>query len=188
MKANVSTQLEAWRLLSDVPIIQKLASSGVTLEFKDLSYGQDPTARFECTALRDELTDAELREIKKACTNELTFEKASYSATKTAIGRSIQKAVNSPNRATVHIDFRIRHFLKCETITAPEDDSVTDEQMDLLRKKFIAGEVALETCTYDRVGDALRCDHDGCADSASIEGRCYGHYAQAQDTKAASAE
>ena len=185
MKANVSTQLEAWRLLSDVPIIQKLNSSGVTLEFKEF---KESTARFECTALRDELTDEELREIKKACTNELTFEKASYSATKTAIGQTFFEAPVYSFCSTVQIDFRIRHFLKCETITAPEDDSVTDEQMDLLRKKFIAGEVALETCTYDRVGDALRCYHDGCADSADIEGRCYGHYAQAQDTKAASAE
>lgn len=186
MKANVSTQLEAWRLLSDVPIIQQLASSGVTLEFKDFRNDQDSTARFECTALRDELTDEELREIKKACTNELTFEGASYSATKTAVGQTFFDAPVYSFCSKVRIDFRIRHFLKCETVTAPEDNDVTDEQMDLLRKKFVAGEVSLETCTYDRVGDALRCDHDGCADSADIEGRCYGHYAK--ETKTASAE
>jgi len=175
-----------------MPVIVGLRNSGIKIAYKHM---KDETMHFTAESDKALLTSEELREIKMETTQPLTFERAHYSETKTATGEVTATVGNGqefdlyvitprPERAynKITVTFKVFRYLQCQTIEAPkEGEEITADQMDLLKEKFLNGQVTLETCNYGDTPTVTRCAASGCADPEGREGYCYAHYSLMQD-------
>ncbi len=185
MKANIATQIQAWEELSNIPLMQKIRDAGLRIQFAGI---YDNTARFEITGDKDELTATEIRDIKLACKFNFEFKRSTYEDSKEALGTVHHDMELEDNSMLVfdkiELELRIRKYLQCSTIAAPEDKVVTEDQITLLKKKFLLGEVTLETCTYDHPTQPVRCKAKGCAETIGTTnggGYCWAHKQELED-------
>jgi hypothetical protein len=200
MEATLQNVLHAWQDLARMPVIVGLRNSGIKIAYK---YLKDETMHFTAESDKALLNSEELREIKMEITEPLTFERANYSETKTATGEVTATVGNGQefdlyvnassfeyarsngferayNKITV--TFKVFRYLKCQTIEAPkEGEEITADQMDLLKEKFLNGQVTLETCNYGDTPTVTRCAASGCAEQEGRDGYCYAHLALLQD-------
>jgi hypothetical protein len=192
MEATLQNVLHAWQDLARMPVIAGLRNSGIKIAYKHM---KDETMHFTAETDKALLTGEELRSIKIETTQPLTFERAHYSETKTATGEvtatvgngaEFDLYVNASSFERIYnkitVTFKVFRYLQCQTIEAPkEGEEITPDQMDLLKEKFLNGQVTLETCNYGDTQTVTRCAASGCAEQEGRDGYCYSHVALLQD-------
>ncbi len=182
MKATLEVQHQAWSTLMDAAFIQPLKETALRIIFMRV---KDQCAKFEATIDANELSEGELRTIKRLIPK-LTFEKASWEDTQHAVGTIVLGAVNERFNK-IELKITLRRYMTCTPDNADTElNRATPAQMDKLEAMFLEGKVKLHNCTL--LTEKLeRCKSRGCADEAfaGYDGYCYGCHGELQHDLAA---
>lgn len=177
MKATLEVQHQAWCALMNTQFAIDMQESPLRIEFLRI---KDHCAKFEASIVASELSEGELRSIKRLIPK-LTFEKASWEDTQHAIGTISFDTVHEQFNK-MELKITLRRYMTCTPDEIEKDSNrATPAQLDKLEKMFLEGKVKLHNCTL-LADKQERCKSRGCGDEAAAgyDGYCYGCHGELQ--------